>query len=476
MSSATPQSVKEGSAEILPIEGNEVFYNKAQVFNRDLSILALNTFTKLYRPEGLSVFEGLAASGLRSIRYSQEVHKLKRVVANDLEATAVKHMSLNRAHNGIPGSLMAVSQADACGYMYTHMNEFDVIDLDPYGSAAPFLDAAVRSVRSGGLLCVTCTDSLVLCGNHPETCFQRYGGVAVKARFCHEASIRLMLSSIAQAAGKVKRSMTPLASFSIDFYYRVFVKIDDNPAEAVNGILKTGMVLKCVNCEAHSLTNLGFRGTSRASRNKDGDASSTGPIKPGRLPTSGICSECESPFSIGGPLWTGPIFTESFVDACIAETDNQPEYPYLTVWDKMRALLFGLRQELVDVPLFYSFPSLMGNVKSNECKLKQFRSQIIRLGYRVSHSHRDPSAIKTDAPQSVVFDILRLWARKAGARPKDIAAQKILNKQVDQNVSDVVDFDMIVEENAKRVVPMFLPNPEANWGPKKAAKRSKLEH
>lgn len=27
---------------------------------------------------------------------------------------------------------------------------FDVIDLDPYGSAAPFLDAAVQAVSDGG--------------------------------------------------------------------------------------------------------------------------------------------------------------------------------------------------------------------------------------------------------------------------------------------------------------------------------------
>ena len=32
--------------------------------------------------------------------------------------------------------------------------KFDVIDLDPYGSAAPFLDAAVQTIENGGLLCV----------------------------------------------------------------------------------------------------------------------------------------------------------------------------------------------------------------------------------------------------------------------------------------------------------------------------------
>jgi tRNA (guanine26-N2/guanine27-N2)-dimethyltransferase len=51
--------------------------------------------------------------------------------------------------------------------MYNHRSledRFDVVDLDPYGSPAVFLDGAVQSVKDGGLLLVTCTDMAVLCG------------------------------------------------------------------------------------------------------------------------------------------------------------------------------------------------------------------------------------------------------------------------------------------------------------------------
>lgn len=37
--------------------------------------------------------------------------------------------------------------------MYNHRSrgaQFDVIDLDPYGSAVPFLDAAIGAVNDGG--------------------------------------------------------------------------------------------------------------------------------------------------------------------------------------------------------------------------------------------------------------------------------------------------------------------------------------
>lgn len=56
--------------------------------------------------------------------------------------------------------------------MYNHRAEkdrVDVVDLDPYGTAAPFIDPAVQCVNDGGLLCVTCTDLAVLATtNYPE--------------------------------------------------------------------------------------------------------------------------------------------------------------------------------------------------------------------------------------------------------------------------------------------------------------------
>lgn len=54
--------------------------------------------------------------------------------------------------------------------MYAHRaDRVDMIDLDPYGTAAPFLDSAIQAVSDGGLLAVTCTDMAVTAGhNYPE--------------------------------------------------------------------------------------------------------------------------------------------------------------------------------------------------------------------------------------------------------------------------------------------------------------------
>ena len=50
--------------------------------------------------DGIKILEGLAASGLRSIRYALEVEGTGRVDANDLDSDAVEAMKRNIQFNG----------------------------------------------------------------------------------------------------------------------------------------------------------------------------------------------------------------------------------------------------------------------------------------------------------------------------------------------------------------------------------------
>lgn len=109
---------------------------------------------------------------------------------------------------------------------------FSVIDLDPYGTAVPFLDAAVQAIEDGGLLLVTCTDKAVLCGSNPEKCFSMYRSVSLKGDFCHEQAVRIVLQSIDSAASRAGRYIEPLLCLSIDFYVRLFVRVRVGQQEA----------------------------------------------------------------------------------------------------------------------------------------------------------------------------------------------------------------------------------------------------
>lgn len=66
----------------------------------------------LLQQEGLRVLEGLAASGLRSIRFAREVPGLQLVVANDASARAVDLIRHNVQLNEV-AHLVQPSQADA---------------------------------------------------------------------------------------------------------------------------------------------------------------------------------------------------------------------------------------------------------------------------------------------------------------------------------------------------------------------------
>ncbi len=119
---------------------------------------------------------------------------------------------------------------------------FDVVDLDPYGSASPFLDIAVQCVTDGGLMCVTCTDMAVLCGAHSESCFSKYGSVSIKSKACHEQALRILLHTVEAAASRHKRAITPLLSVHMDFYVRVFVRVHISPKDTKLSMSKTGMI------------------------------------------------------------------------------------------------------------------------------------------------------------------------------------------------------------------------------------------
>ena len=57
-------------------------------------------FVITHCPQGATVLEGLAASGLRSIRYALELDGVARVHANDLDPAVVESMRRNISMNG----------------------------------------------------------------------------------------------------------------------------------------------------------------------------------------------------------------------------------------------------------------------------------------------------------------------------------------------------------------------------------------
>lgn len=463
-------------------KGNEVFYNPAQVVNRDLSIVVLNYFShqlqaeaaqedaQRKRPsrkgirsttaprEGLHILEGLAASGLRSVRYAKEIDGVAKVVANDMDPNVVDAMKRNIEFNG-PEVVERVvpSVGDARIVMMQNPNAFDVVDLDPYGSPSQLLDSAVQAVADGGLICVTATDMAVLCGNNGEACFAKYGSYPLHKSYCHEMAVRIVLASIATAAARVKRYIVPVLSCSIDFYVRMFVRVYDSAAEVKNAATKVGHVYQSQGCDSFYWQRVGRKFVKGNSIK----------YQPGHgPPVPEICPETGSGFSIGGPYWAEPLHDVSWAKGVLALVRSRRER--FAAFDKIQGLLTSCAEELPDVPLYLNLHDMCKTLRATPMRAEIFRSALINAGYRVSGTHCNPLGVKTDAPWDVIWDIMRCWVadHPVKALPGS-PAEKILAKapQLKANFSrapSAVQYN----KKGKNKVARFPLNPEANWGPK----------
>nr|XP_054763032.1 tRNA (guanine(26)-N(2))-dimethyltransferase-like isoform X1 [Lytechinus pictus] len=496
-----PAIVEEGKARIVFPNPNEVFYNPAQVINRDLSLAVTGLFVEDFLQgkglkvsydyqdeiketddsqentvlestvcypgkkceEGITFLEALSASGLRSVRIAKEVPGIKRVVANDFSEDAVRDIERNIQFNNVE-DLVEASHSDASILMYKHRfkDSFNVVDLDPYGSAAQFLDSGVQAVRNGGLLCVTCTDMAVLCGNHGHACFAKYGAMALKTKYCNEMALRILLQCIETQANRYNRYIVPVLSVAVDFYVRVFVRVHISQSKVKYSPSKKALVYHCSGCGTFNLQRLG-KVTYKNKNPNPFFQPATGP------PVDRTCEHCGSIFHVGGPIWVDPIHNVDFVKRLITHIDTHPHrFKYK---DRMKGMMTVVSEELSDCPLYY-ITSHLCNVLHCECPSQEkIRSAILNAGYRVSISHASAEALKTDAPASVLWDIFRAWVKDHPVSEKRLAASSPASSILSKEPSITVNFDPHPDAIPKsRQLVRFPENPQANWGPKARAK------
>lgn len=481
--------ISEGRASILQ-QANKVFYNKAQVVNRDISIAVLKWFIETRKKEadtfkaksragplpkgtpvkkdlkGVKVLEGLAASGLRALRYAQEIPDLGQVVANDLDSDAVRSMKRNIAFNGgAAETKVQPSQADARLVMLQHKYVFDAVDLDPYGTPAELLDSAVESVADGGLMLVTATDMAVLCGNHAETCFTKYGSYSLHRDYNHEQALRILLASLAQHAARHKRVIVPILSLSIDFYIRVFVRVYTSPSIVKETASKLSYVWQSTGCDAFWLQPVGSIGAASGAKKYN---AGRGPAVPQQCPIS------DGKFAMGGPIWNRRLHDPDAVKAIFDGIKaNKEQYP---AHAKVLGLLTAVQEELLDSPLYYTISSLARTFKATSPKMALLRNALVNAGYAASPTHCNKEGIKTDAPPQVVFDIMRCWVKKNAVRPKDPDSYqaKILAKEPELQADFSTAAGAMSGAKANKQT-RFVENPE-NWGPRPRHGRPLLPH
>uniref|UniRef100_A0AC35TQL6 tRNA (guanine(26)-N(2))-dimethyltransferase n=1 Tax=Rhabditophanes sp. KR3021 TaxID=114890 RepID=A0AC35TQL6_9BILA len=485
--------VVEGKAKLFFDGEKEAFYNPVQEFNRDLTQLVIDREASVVQPtddgepvakkakhgqhetapnSGITILDALSASGLRALRFAQEVPNVAGIVANDFSKHAVENIKRNVENNGL-SHLITPNYGDAIDCMMQHRSmdkRFHAIDLDPYGSPSIFLDSALQAVADDGLLMVTATDMGVLCGNTPEACYMKYNSIPVKNKACHEIALRMMLKHIDSVANKYGRYITPLLSCSIDFYVRVFVRVKSSAREAKKSVGKLANVLSCSGC--HSLS---YQPIIKHAKTEAGGERWQAPVlKTTFMNAEGKCSNCESTFHVGGPVYTDPIHDFQFVGRLLQQLSTLDENNKLGTTRRLQGFLTVISEELPDAPLYYLHDQLMNTVRSSVPKHSLINSAILNAGYRVSQTHCASKGIKTDCPLDLLWDIVRKIAADQGVvgdKLSHVVAKNILAKQPTHQINFTLH-PKAVAESKKGEMLRFQCNKGKNWGPKQKAKSS----
>ncbi len=407
-----------------------------------------------------TILDALSATGLRALRYATEIPFVTRIIANDLSHDAVKSIEMNIDHNGLKGKVCS-NVGDARAYMYskvgiektsssgTAIHRFDVIDLDPYGTAAPFFDAALQAIQDGGLLCVTCTDAGVFASNgYPEKAYALYGGVPLKGVHSHEGGLRLILHAVAAAGAKYGIAIEPLLSLSIDFYARLFIRIHKRQQDVKLLAGTTMIVYSCDHGCGAWATQLLARNNARLSNNGETNFKHTYSQGPSATP---FCEHCGTKTHLSGPMWAGPLHNPYFIQRILDKLPTLNKTTYSTLPRIEGMLTVALEEDLnldkilisetstpapgtnpdpqfqsppsslpiprtppsqLDPHPFFFIPTYLAKVLHCQTPSEDsLRGAFRRLGYRVTRSHCKPGSFKTDTPWSVVWEVMREWMR-----------------------------------------------------------------
>ncbi|KAG7911355.1 hypothetical protein KL906_000676 [Ogataea polymorpha] len=495
----------EGSASVL-FPPDQVFYNPVQQYNRDLSSLAIRAFSEIYYEEKLArkrkhdkespdpkdcepqpyvrILEALSATGLRAIRYGKEIPLVSKVVANDLSKDAVNAINFNIEYNRIQDKVEA-NEGDAIRVMADSKDQFHVVDLDPYGTAAPFVDSALNSLKDGGLLLVTCTDLGVLAGaGYPEKCFALYGGSPLHGDVTHESALRLVLHMISTTAAKYKKWIEPQLCLSIDFYVRLFIRVRTSPIKVKELASNQMICYKCSGCYTIYNQPLGRwteNPNATAKQNSKKYGLSKGP------PVGPECTFCGFTNHLCGPMWRGPLHNPAFIDRVLGLEESADESIFKTR-PRIKGMLTMAKNELVDVPFHVKTTTLSAILKGPSPSLDTFAAALSNLGYRVSLCHSAPGAIKTDAPYEVIWYVGKLWTEKNGVtadklNPNTAGHRIMTDNSIGKNIDlsslnkdkKVDDITWLFQPNGeskklkelrKIKIVRYQENPTANWGPK----------
>lgn len=358
-------TITEGRTQILVPKGaleqkvpprDIAFFNPRAKLSRDFSIIVYSTFLKNFDGQK-SFLDGLSGLGARGLRVANEI-KDTEVFVNDLNPSALE-LSKNSAElNGLHN--YTISKSDICQFFNGFSKKGSrgaIVDIDPFGSPAKYIDCGLRATVHKGLLSISATDLQVLHGLFNDACKKKYHGTPVKTTYSNEISIRLVLGLSIAVAARLDVEATPIFVETNQHYYRVYLRILNKPDTRKN----IGYIAHCRNC--------GNRHTT-----------------PDQIQN---CTLCAHKVELAGPLWIGSLFEKDFVAQMI---ENIPDYSDKKCEKSIRKAL--LESEMP--ACYYTLDEIAQMLKSAPIPLEQIILRLQQNGFSASPTSFNPTGFRTN--------------------------------------------------------------------------------
>lgn len=311
-----------------------VFYNPAMEFDRTLSL-------QVFRASGKKkVLDAFSGSGIRAILYALAGAE---VTANDRNPRAVELIKENALLNSVT---MQITHEDA-NILFRKI-KYEVIDIDPFGSPALYLDSVMCGLGHDSLLFVTATDTEALFGAARKAALRKYGVAIFRTPFSKELGIRVLLTAIMREGAKYGFGFSVLLSYWKMHYLRVFVRTCWSKKAAVTTMNQVSPVYicRCGYFSHHLLTS---------------------------------CPFCEESVHVLSPLFMGMIKDDEF----LKKMEGNP-------------LIDSLREEL-DIPFYYDTHHLAKVHGFMPPKMEALIERIRDEGFSASRTIFCSTGIRTDA-------------------------------------------------------------------------------
>ena len=352
-----------------PPSSAPVFYNPRMELSRDINVACVQALkNKQGHNTVLTYLDALAGSGIRGLRVANEAQVEVTVNdynlgANELMKRNAKRLSLN----------VHVEHRDANALMSEA--RFNVIDIDPFGSPAPFVDAACRSATK--MLCVTATDTAPLSGAHFNAGVRRYSALPLNTEYHAETGIRILIGAIIRELVKYDKSATPVLAHATEHYYRAYMLLDRGVELANACVGSMGFIAHCFAC-GHRYVLSGLA-----------------PIQ------DPDCAYCGAKLAVAGPLWLGTLHDQKFCQQVLKNIENG-----VFGTKKRAAKIVTLCLNELDTVTFFDYHQLVRELKRSPVPVETLVSGLRAVGCRASRTHFSGTSVKTDADAATLKAVL----------------------------------------------------------------------